>query len=137
MQFTSHFPLRLTRSMMKSWLRTLTPAFGSSATWICASFGYEKSIFIGAYLIASTGYGMTAMLPVFQDFSDWPCLICSVTSVYAFGRFLRATAVWMNCARDLGRLGRQLRPSPGRPSDRRPAGWSAASRVLVPVFDHL
>ena len=27
---------------------------------------------------------------------DGPWRICSVTSVYAFGRFLRATAVWMN-----------------------------------------
>ena len=55
---------------------TFEPAFGNSATSICASFGYEKSIFIGAYLTASTGYGITAMLPVFHDFCDWPWRIC-------------------------------------------------------------
>ena len=60
---------------MKSCAFAPDPVFGSSATSICDSVGYEKSIFIGAYLTASTGYGITAMFPVFHDLSDWPCLI--------------------------------------------------------------
>jgi hypothetical protein len=66
-EFTSHFPSRFTRSIRKSCPFVFDPAFGSSATSICASFGYEKSIFIGAYFTSSTGYGTTAMLPVFHD----------------------------------------------------------------------
>src|SRR5438309_9390098 len=76
------------------------------------------------------------MLPVFHDSSDCPCLISSVTIVYACGRFLRATAVSMNCRATLVAPGWSF--TVAGTFETSTAGWVVRGVAVVwPVFDQM
>jgi hypothetical protein len=75
-------------------------------------------------------------LPVFHDWSDWPCFSALVTRPYASGRFFRATAVSMKRRATFCAPGFSF--TVAGTFDTSTAGWLVSGVAwLLPVFDQM